>query len=205
MPYEAVYNVKTNRKCIALTFDVGWGNKVLTPVMETLSANKVTKATFFLSSTWAKQHPELARKVKASGYEIGSHGHLHENYTEHSNRWITREVNKAERIIQNVTGVKCHLIRTPNGDMDKRVITRLGKLGYRTIHWRVDSLDWTNPGIRTLIRRSTTNIKRGDILLFHASDSARQTAQALPAILRKLRGLGFQFVTVSELISMRIK
>ncbi|MCP3746732.1 polysaccharide deacetylase family protein [Paenibacillus sp. A3M_27_13] len=205
MSYEAVYSVKTRKRCIALTFDVGWGNKVLTPVLDTLSAHRVNKATFFLSSTWVMQRPKLAQKVKASGYEIGSHGHLHENYTEHNNAWIKREVKKAEKIIHQVTDVKCRLIRTPNGDMDQRVIRLLGKLGYHTIHWKVDSMDWTNPGIRNIVRRSSTNVKSGDILLFHASDSARQTAKALPSILRRLKKQGFQFVTVSELLSMRIK
>ncbi|GMK41455.1 polysaccharide deacetylase PdaB family [Paenibacillus sp. CCS19] len=205
MSYEAVYNVKTRKKCIALTFDVGWGKKVLTPVLDTLSSHHVYKATFFLSSTWVKERPKLALKVKAKGYEIGSHGHLHENYTEHTNKWISREVKKAESIIKKVTGVKCRLIRTPNGDMDQRVIRLLGRLGYRTIHWKVDSFDWTNPGVENIIRKSSTNVKPGDVILFHASDSARQTAKALPAILRRLRRQGFRFVTISELLSMRVK
>ncbi|MFF2479679.1 polysaccharide deacetylase family protein [Paenibacillus sp. NPDC058071] len=205
MAYEAVYNVKIRNKCIALTFDVGWGKKVLSPVLDTLSANHVNKATFFLSSTWVKERPQLALKVKARGYEIGSHGQLHENYTEHTNAWIIREVKQAQNTINRVTGIKCRLFRTPNGDMDQRVVRLLGKLGYKTIHWNVDSLDWKNPGIKNIIQRSSTNVKSGDILLFHASDSARQTAKALPSILRRLRRQGFQFVTVSELLSMRIK
>ncbi|MFB8377304.1 polysaccharide deacetylase family protein [Paenibacillus taichungensis] len=201
--FEAIYRVNTIKKCIALTFDIGWGGKVPTPVLEALSASRVKKATFFLSSHWVLERPLLARKIKNHGYEIGSHGRLHQNYTEHSNRWITREVRAAESIIRKVTGVKCRLIRTPNGDMNQRVIQLLGSLGYSTVHWSKDSMDWTNPGVRTIIRNSTTGVKSGDILLLHASDSARQTARALPSIIRKLRRQGFVFVTVSELLSMR--
>jgi polysaccharide deacetylase family sporulation protein PdaB len=199
-----VYYVDTRKKCVALTFDIGWGSKVLTPVLNTLSANEVKKATFFLSSTWVVEHPGLAQKIKTMGYEIGSHGQRHENYTEHSNKWITREVLSAGAAIRKVTGVKCRLIRTPNGDMDNRVIQLLGSLGYRTIHWRIDSLDWTNPGVRAIIRNSTLSTKSGDILLLHASDSARQTAKALPIIIHKLRKKGFAFVTVSELIKLGV-
>ncbi|SFE33662.1 polysaccharide deacetylase family sporulation protein PdaB [Paenibacillus algorifonticola] len=200
--FEAVYRVNTKKKRIALTFDIGWGSRVPAPVLDALSANKVNKATFFLSSPWVLKHPRLARKIKTMGYEIGSHGQLHENYTEHSNRWITREVKSAGSAIRRATGVKCQLIRTPNGDMNHRVTRLLGSLGYYTIHWSVDSMDWTNPGVRTIIRNSTLNVKPGDILLLHASDSARQTAKALPFIIRKLRRKGFDFVTVSELLSM---
>lgn len=66
-------------------------------------------------------------------------------------------------------------------------------------------MDWTNPGVRTIIRNSTTGVKPGDILLLHASDSARQTARALPSIIRKLRRQGYVFVTVSEILRMRTK
>ncbi|MEK4439129.1 polysaccharide deacetylase family protein [Paenibacillus sp. FSL K6-2862] len=203
--FEAVYRVSTHKKCIALTFDIGWGGKVPTPVLDALSASRVKKATFFLSSTWVLERPLLARKIKNQGYEIGSHGRLHENYTEHSNRWITREVKAAENTIRKATGVKCKLIRTPNGDMNERVIQLLSSLGYSTIHWSKDSMDWTNPGVRTIIRNSTTGVKPGDILLLHASDSARQTARALPSIIRKLRRQGYVFVTVSEILRMRTK
>ncbi|MCG7380494.1 polysaccharide deacetylase family protein [Paenibacillus sp. ACRSA] len=203
--FEAIYRVNTSKKCIALTFDIGWGGKVPIPVLEALSANKVDKATFFLSSTWVSARPLLARKIKHYGYEIGSHGYRHENYTEHNNRWITSEVKAAEKTIRKATGVTCKLIRTPNGDMNQRVIQLLGSLGYSTIHWSKDSMDWTNPGVRTIIRNSTTGVQNGEILLLHASDSARQTARALPFIIRKLRAQGFTFVTVSELLRMRSK
>ena len=49
--------------------------------------------------------------------------------------------------------------------------------------------------------RLVTRAVPGDIILMHASDSAKQTAMALPAIIDGLRAKGFQFVTVSELIS----
>ncbi|MFX3634037.1 MAG: polysaccharide deacetylase family protein [Candidatus Pristimantibacillus sp.] len=203
--FGAVYRVHTKKKRIALTFDIGWGRKVPTLVLDALSANGVNKATFFLSSPWVLKHLHLAQKIKTMGYEIGSHGQLHENYTEHSNIWITREVKSASSAISRVTGVKCRLIRTPNGDINHRVTKLLGSLGYYTIHWSVDSRDWTNPGVRTIIRNSTLNVNPGDILLLHASDSARQTAKVLPSIIRKLRRKGFDFVTVSELLSIKAR
>lgn len=204
-PIEAVYRVPTRNKHIALTFDIGWGRNVLAPVLRVLSAHAVRKATFFLSGTWVSRRPRSARKIKEMGYEIGSHGQLHENYTAHSNKWIVREVKLAESAIRRATGVTCRLIRTPNGDMDNRVIKLLGSLGYRTVHWSKDSLDWTNPGVRAIVRNATTGVKPGDILLLHASDSARQTAAALTAIIRILRRRGFVFRTVSELLRAQVK
>ncbi|BBI35877.1 polysaccharide deacetylase family protein [Cohnella abietis] len=200
--FEPVYRVNTQRKCVALTFDIGWGSKELNPVLKVLTANEVKKATFFLSGPWVMKRPKLARIIKTLGYEIGSHGNRHENYTKHGDKWIINEVKLAGKAIRRVTGVNCRLIRTPYGDMNHRVTKLLGSLGYRTIHWSVDSLDWMNPGIPAIIRNSTKMVKPGHILLLHASDSARQTAKALPFIIRRLRRQGFDFVTVSDLLKL---
>ncbi|MGO4111246.1 polysaccharide deacetylase family protein [Paenibacillus sp. YAF4_2] len=197
---EPIYRIDTPQKLIALTFDIGWGDAVADQVLQVLKHYEVMEATFFLSSAWVSKKPATARKIRDRGYEIGSHGHLHENYTEHSNRWIKREVKKADAIINKATGAKCRLIRTPNGDMNNRVTRLLGSLGYQTIHWSVDSLDWTNPGVTRVIRNVTTEAKKGDVVLLHASDSAKQTVEALPVIITRLRQKGFKFVTISRLL-----
>ncbi|MUT67083.1 polysaccharide deacetylase family protein [Paenibacillus sp. NEAU-GSW1] len=198
---NAYYRVITSSKIVALTFDIGWGKVMPARVLRVLQRSNVKKATFFVAGGWAQERPVTLRRIRSLGYEIGSHGYLHENYTVHTNAWIIRQVRKTEKAIRAASGVRCRLIRTPNGDLNARVTALLAKLGYRTIHWSVDSLDWTNPGKETIVRRSTHNVRAGDIILLHASDTAQQTADALPAIIRKLRAKGFQFVTVSELIA----
>lgn len=200
---DAIYSLPTNKRCVALTFDIGWGEQVPGPVLRVLQQKNVKRATFFLSAPWAAKYPGLARRIHSLGYEIGSHGYLHENYTKHSGNWIRVQVKKAESIIQNVTGVRTRLIRTPNGDLNARVVKKLRALGYRTIHWSVDSLDWTNPGINAIAKWVLSQTKAGDIILMHASDSATQTARALPLIIDGLRAKGFRFVTVSALITER--
>jgi polysaccharide deacetylase family sporulation protein PdaB len=200
---DAIYRLPTNKRSIALTFDIGWGNKVPGPVLRVLQQKNVKRSTFFLSATWVAKYPGLARRVHSLGYEIGSHGYLHVDYTKHSENWIRAQVKKAERIIRNVTGVRTRLIRTPNGSINAKVVKKLRTLGYRTIQWSVDSLDWTNPGIDAIAKRVLSRTRAGDIILMHASDSATQTAKALPKIIDGLRAKGFRFVTVSELIAGR--
>ncbi|WP_339208216.1 polysaccharide deacetylase family protein [Paenibacillus sp. FSL K6-3182] len=200
---EPISCVNTTMKCVALTFDIGWGGTMTTPVLNVLQANKINRATFFLSSPWVEKRAKLARKINAFGYEIGSHGDKHENYTEYSNRWIINEVKKSESKIRSVTGIKCKLFRTPNGDMNTRVTNVLSSLGYRTIYWSIDSKDWMNPGVSAIVQNATKNVRAGDIILLHASDSAKQTAKALPLIISILRRRGFHFVTVSQLLKLK--
>lgn len=197
----AIYKVETNQKVLALTFDISWGEKAPGPILDILKQKHVTKATFFLSGPWVSHHIDIAKRIRSMGFEIASHGHMHKNYSEFSDAWIRDQVIKAERSIQEATGVKTTMIRTPNGDLDKRVVSTLNKMHYQVIQWNTDSRDWMNPGVETIKQRVLTKAVPGDIILLHASDSCKQTHLALPAIIDGLRAKGYQFMTVSELLS----
>jgi peptidoglycan/xylan/chitin deacetylase (PgdA/CDA1 family) len=75
------------------------------------------------------------------------------------------------------------------------------ELGYRAIQWDTDSKDWTNPGTDQIIQTVVSQAHPGDIILMHASDSVKQTHEALPVIIDGLRAKGYEFATISELIS----
>ncbi|TBL69225.1 polysaccharide deacetylase family sporulation protein PdaB [Paenibacillus thalictri] len=196
----AVYSVQTERKVIALTFDISWGDIRTEPILKVLEDKGIKKATFFLSSPWASTHSALVQKMSTSGYEIGSHGHKHENYSSLNDDEIRTQIRTAHQILQDVTGKQPNLIRLPNGDFDKRVLQIAGDLGYTVIQWDTDSMDWMNKGTDSIINRVVTKAHPGDIVLLHASDSAKQTHEALPVIIDQLRSKGYEFVSVSELL-----
>lgn len=198
----AIYKVNTDKKVVALTFDISWGNKVPEPALEVLKKENVKKATFFLSGPWTARHPEIVKKIKAMGYEIGNHGNLHKDFSNYPDSWIREQVSLSEKSIYQVTGVRTRLIRTPNGDFNPRVLRCLNNMGYSVIQWNTDSLDWKNPGTANIVNRVVNRAVPGDIILMHASDSSKQIVEALPQILDGLRAKGYQFATVSELINM---
>ncbi|MFC4778138.1 polysaccharide deacetylase family sporulation protein PdaB [Paenibacillus sp. GCM10023252] len=197
----AIYSVPTDKKVIALTFDISWGDKRTEPILDILKENNVKQATFFLSSPWSQSHPDIVKKIVDAGYEIGSHGHKHDNYSKLSDEEIRTQITTAHSILSNLTGKKPNLIRLPNGDFDKRVLRIAEQLNYKVIQWDTDSLDWMNIGTDKIIDRVVTRAHNGDIILMHASDSVKQTHEALPAIVTQLRAKGYEFVTVSGLIA----
>ncbi|GAB6992457.1 polysaccharide deacetylase family sporulation protein PdaB [Paenibacillus pini] len=197
----AIYSVPTEKKVIALTFDISWGDKRTEPILKVLKDKNIQKATFFLSSPWSKSHPDIVNNIKDSGYEIGSHGHKHVNYSSLSEEEIKTQLTTANTILTDLTGKEPNLIRLPNGDFDKRVLKIADSLNYKVIQWDTDSLDWKNPGVDQIVDRVVSKAHPGDIVLLHASDSCKQTHEALPVIIDKLRGLGYEFVTVSDLLS----
>jgi polysaccharide deacetylase family sporulation protein PdaB len=196
----AIYSVQTDKKLIALTFDISWGEKRPNPIIKVLEDKGVKHATFFLSSPWSKSHPEIVQQIKKDGFEIGSHGNKHSNYSSLTDEEIRNQISAAHGVLTELIGKEPNLIRMPNGDFDKRVLRIANEMGYSVIQWDTDSLDWLNKGVDNIVTRVVSKAHPGDIVLMHASDSSKQTHEALPIIIDQLRAKGYVFVTVSDLI-----
>ncbi len=169
------------------------------PVIEILKEADVT-CTFFLSGPWVKENPEVVQRIKKDGHELASHGYRHINYSTLSKSEIKEEVMKAHKNINEVAGVNANLIRTPNGDYNDHVIEAIHEINYEAIQWSVDSLDWMNPGTATIIERVKKKVHPGAIILMHASDTCKQTTDALPVVIENLKEQGYELVTVSTLL-----
>lgn len=194
-----IYSAKTEEKVISLTFDISWGKKMAPKVLDVLKQEKV-KATFFLSGPWAKNHAELVQRIHADGHQIESHGQEHVDLNTLGRERAAKNIAAAHTILQELTGRGPTYIRPPNGAFNKESVQAAKDLGYATVIWSVDSLDWKNPGVDTIINRSVKLTHPGAILLMHASDSCKQTDQALPSVIKQLRDQGYKFVGLDELI-----
>ncbi|MEX2460017.1 MAG: polysaccharide deacetylase family sporulation protein PdaB [Paenibacillaceae bacterium] len=197
---SAIYNVQTDKKVIALTFDISWGEKRAEPILKILEDKDVKNVTFFLSSPWSKTHPEIVARIVKDGYEIASHGHKHVNYSTLSDEEIRKQIQISHQVLSEMTGKTPNLIRMPNGDFNKKVLKIAQEEKYTVIQWDTDSLDWMNKGTDNIIQRVISKAHPGDIVLMHASDSCKQTHEALPAIIDQLRTKGYEFVTVTEML-----
>ncbi len=193
-------DVETTKKVAALTFDISWGTVMPPKVLALLKKNHVA-ATIFVSGPWAKEHAQIVKSYAQAGAEIESHGWAHVNYSQLSNRRIVDNLMKTNNVIQEITGTKPTFVRPPNGDFNSRSILAARSVGYTTVTWGTDSLDWMNPGVSTIVQRVTKRIHPGDIVLMHASDTCKQTDIALPAILQSLKEKGYQLVTLKQLLT----
>lgn len=196
----AISSTRTEQKVVALTFDHSWGNKFTPSILDTLKKNEI-KSTFFIMGPWAKKFPEVAQRMVADGHEIASHGFRHENYGDMTVEWVKEDIQKAHTQIKEVTGVEPNLLRPPNGHYSQKSLQATHELGYKTIIWNVDSLDWKNPGRDVIVDRIMKRLKPGAVILMHASDTPVQTAEALPILLDKIKAEGYKLVTVGELLS----
>ncbi|MHB1406001.1 MAG: polysaccharide deacetylase family protein [Desulfitobacteriaceae bacterium] len=202
---KPIYSANVNSNIIGLSFDISWGEETAEPILDILKHEGV-KATFFLSSPWAGKHEALVKRMVADGHEIGSHGNRHIDLNTLGPSEIEKEITSAQAVLEKLSGKSVGLLRAPNGAYDNKLIQVSNKLGYKVIQWSVDSLDWKRPGSDAVVNnvlnglRPGRGAKAGDIILFHASDSAPDTVQALPRVLQNLKARGYSLVPVGELL-----
>ncbi|MBQ8649246.1 MAG: polysaccharide deacetylase family protein, partial [Clostridia bacterium] len=108
-------------------------------------------------------------------------------------------IENCNKKIEAVTGTCPTLFRPPYGDYDNAVVESVQGMNMYTIQWSVDSLDWKdNATADSICKRVTSKVKNGSIVLFH--NDADHTPEALPTILKTLKGEGYEFVFISDLI-----
>ena len=193
-----IFYVETKEPAVALTFDISWGQQQVMGVLGILREKNV-KSTFFLSGPWAKRYPDLVQEIAAAGHDIGSHGDAHVDLSNYSRDEVAKNISTAHEDLLDTAGRVSPYFRPPNGDYDDVVVDTARSLGYETVIWAVDSLDWKNPGVDFMVERVLGRTFSGAIVLMHASDSSQQIQDALPLIIDGLRGKGFRLVPLSEL------
>ncbi|MEK8129529.1 polysaccharide deacetylase family protein [Paenibacillus filicis] len=203
---EVVWEVPSEEKVIALTFDDG-PDETDTPVILDLLKQYEAKATFFVVGKRVEQHPELVKREIAEGHEIANHTYSHVYFKKNMpDSKIEDQLVKAERVIADATGLRTRLFRPPGGYYSENVVRAAKKAGYLVVmwSWHQDTEDWNTPGVNKIVNKVLNNARNGDIVLFHDHVEGRtQTIEALKRILPELKERGYRFVTVTELLSFR--
>lgn len=194
-----IYSVKTEKPEIALSFDAAWGNEDTGKILEILKAQDV-RVTFFMTGGWVESFPEDVKAILAAGHDLGNHSENHKHMSELSDEEKTAELMKVHNKVKELTGYEMNLFRPPFGDYDNAVITNAMANHYYPIQWSVDSLDWKDYGVESIIDTvcNHKNLKNGAIILCH--NGAKYTAQALDTMITRLKEKGYEFVPLSELI-----
>lgn len=194
-----IYCVETDEKKVALSFDAAWGNEDTQKILEILAKHNV-HVTFFMTGGWVDSYPEDVKAILASGHDLGNHSENHKNMSQISNDDKEQELMKVHEKVKNLTGYEMFLFRPPYGDYDNDVIKTATKCGYYPIQWDVDSLDWKDYGVDSIINTVCSNkhLGNGSIILCH--NGAKYTADALDTLITNLKGQGYEIVPISELI-----
>lgn len=192
-----IYCVDAGQKLCSLTFDAAWGNEDTGQLIQILGEHNI-QATFFVVGEWVDKYPESVKQLADAGHEVMNHSSTHPHMPQLSSEQMISEVKQCNEKIKAVTGCEPTLFRCPFGDYDDAVVGTLRSIGMYTIQWDVDSLDWKDPPAADIVRRVVEKAQPGSIILFH--NAAKNTPEALPAVIDGLIEKGFSFVPVSKLI-----
>ena len=110
---------------------------------------------------------------------------------------------RTDRIISNITGVSTKpFFRAPYGATNQTVLNTVGNAGYSyTLHWTIDTIDWTGNSATAITDRVMSGIVPGAIILMHTGAGATGTPAALETIIPRLKNLGYRFVPISDLLN----
>lgn len=147
-----------------------------------------------------ESYPDDVKAILAAGHDLGNHSENHKNMSQLSDAEKKEELMKVHTKVQELTGYEMFLFRPPYGDYDNAVVNVAKDCGYYTIQWDVDSLDWKDYGVDSIIKTVTKHkhLGNGSIILCH--NGAKFTAQALDTLIATLKNEGYTFVPISELI-----
>ena len=199
----SVWRGPAERSAIALTFDDGPSES--TPELLALLARHSVSATFFQCGANIRRLPAIARAVKGAGHEIGNHSDTHPIFAFRSAAFITAEFARAQRTIEDELECRPQFLRAPYGVRWPGFRAMQQRLGLTGAMWTVIGRDWKLPA-RAIAERVLSRAVNGAILCLHdgrelaRKPDIRPTLDAVDQILPELRGRGYRFVTLSELL-----
>lgn len=206
---EMIWEVRTEQKLIALTFDDGPDLVQTNKILDLLNQYDA-KCTFFVVGKRVAQYPEIVKRIIAEKHEVANHTYSHTYFRlPASGDAVRAEIERTEAEIFKASGRKSALFRPPGGKYDETIVKVSNAMGLVPVmwSWHQDTQDWKRPGVRHIVNKVLRNARNGDIVLFHDHVQGKgksQTVQALEQILPELHARGYRMVTVSELIKTSI-
>ncbi|HBF35646.1 TPA: hypothetical protein DDW35_13875 [Candidatus Sumerlaeota bacterium] len=219
------------RKEIAITLDCGYPTKDnLNRMLDLLDKHQI-KATFFLTGMFLKKLPDAPARIVARGHELGNHTMTHPHSPKLTVEKFRQELDGVETLSaasatsvttyqKQATAFPCStkpFWRPPFGERSKENVRTAAELGFRSVYWTIDTLDWMTDKdakdgkgatpdsiFQRLCERPFTKAAPGSdpldgaIVLMHLAGQA--TPEALERIIPHLKEKGYTFVTLNKML-----
>lgn len=206
---------------IMITFSGGPHSSFTDKILDALKERGI-KATFFIYGRSALYQSRVFRRIISEGHEVGHQGfypalstapNIATDYFPAPNnvksslspQRFMHGVAITNNLLRNVTNQEVKLFRPPPAIMPRLTeIKQLMQTNHSNMQIILSSLD-SNDQILTeqqadlMVEHVSAKAKPGDIILLH--DSQAVTVQALPRLLDKLTDLGYEFLTISQVMS----
>jgi peptidoglycan/xylan/chitin deacetylase (PgdA/CDA1 family) len=183
---------------VVLTFDDGpWPEN--TPAVIKALTDQCLKATFFEIGKHAMWHPEISKMVVAAGMTVGSHTWSHKDLAKEP---YASDIEQAKDEIEMgvsavhaaVGGPIAPFFRFPDLKQPPVLLSYLAERNIATFSTDIDSFDFKLHRPEQVIQSVMTKLKKNGKGMVLMHDFQRQTAEAMPELLRQLKANGFKVV-----------
>ncbi|GAA2892505.1 MULTISPECIES: polysaccharide deacetylase family protein [Streptomyces] len=176
---------------MVLTFDDGPDPRYTPAVLDTLAKYDV-RAMFFVCGGMAADNRELLARMAEEGHAVGNHTWSHPLLTRLTRGEIRAEMERTCDVIEDAYGERPEWFRAPYGAWNRTAFRLGAELGMEPLAWTVDTLDWTSPGTRSIVRRVENGAAPGVVVLSHDAGGDRsQSVRALRSYLPELLDAGY--------------
>ncbi|KUL31050.1 polysaccharide deacetylase family protein [Streptomyces regalis] len=207
-------------KTVALTFDADMtsdqgpraasGERFDNPGLVAALRELKVPATVFMTGRWAEEYPGQARAIGRDPlFEVANHSYSHHAFTDDcyglptvDEERMPTDVERAYAAFRRV-GIRDPMpyFRFPGGCYDRRALKALTPVGVTAVQWDVVSGDAFATDARAVAREVLDGVRPGSVVVLHCTLSAAPTTErVVRSVVPELRGKGFRFVKVSELI-----
>lgn len=191
---SAIYHGNVSNKKVSLMINVYWGTEYIDQILQVLSKNNI-KSTFFVGGMWVEDNPDKLRQIYDKGHEIANHGYFHKDHKNISYERNYEEINITHELVKSTINVDMNLFAPPSGAFSDITLEVASSLGYRTIMWTRDTIDWRDSDENVIYSRAIKNVKNGDLILMHPTKS---TANVLEKIIEFYVANDYSLTTVSD-------
>jgi len=191
--------IDPSRPVIALSFDDGPG--IYTNDFLDLLEEYGVRATFCTIGNLVNTQSTALKRAIEVGCEVIGHSWDHKNLAKMSAEDVRQQIEAARDSIEAVTGTTIPMFRPPYGAVSDTMKSVSAELGYSMINWNVDPEDWNTKDVDKVYDAVMAQVKDRAIILSH--EIYHSTLEAYKRLIPELLSMGYQIVTVSELLKLK--
>lgn len=183
------------QKIIYLTLDEGYEYGCTASILDTLKAKQV-QAVFFVTGAYAKDQPDLVKRMIAEGHAVGNHSATHpaSGLPSQTIEQQQSEITQVHDYVKENFGYEMHLFRYPAGKFSDQSLAVINNCNYKSVFWSFAYLDYdvnNQPDQAESLNKLIERLHSGAIYLLHA-ESTTNTA-ILGDFIDQARAAGYEF------------
>ena len=188
------YSGNSSINNVSFMINVYQGNEYVENILDVLDVYNV-KTTFFIGGSWAVKNIDLVKEIYTRGHELGNHGFYHKDQNSLTFDENLQEIKMCHEVVSKNLGIEMTLFAPPSGAYNINTVDAADSLGYKTIMWTHDTIDWRDQDADLIYKRATNNLSNGDLILMHPT---KKSVEALTNILSTAINNGFNPTTVTN-------